>query len=203
MARRGFLSIFTDTLSSAMTAADTSMVLDDETGLSAQDVCIIEEGTSRAEVVFVTAVVTATNTATVVRGRLGTTAVVHSKGSLVKLVGYKIVMPIHLATLVAAQVKAVLPPKGILVKASTVLGAAIATQNAVITLSNKTQAITGGAITIAYSGSALGDIDTCTPTAYNEFDGDDDYLKAVVSGSDAANTDPITVLCEFVCVEAD
>jgi len=203
MARRGFLSIFTDTLASAMTAATTSMVLDDITDLDAQDVVVIEEGTTRAEIVLVTAVDTDTDTATVVRGRLGTTAVVHSKGSLVKLAGYKIVVPLQLNSLAAATVKAILPPKGLLVKASTVLGAAIATQNAVITLSNKTQAITGGAITIAYSGSALGDIDTCTPTAYNEFDGDDDYLKAVVSGSDAANTDPITILCEFICLEQD
>jgi len=202
MARRGFLQVFIDTLSSAMTAATTSMVVDDITDLSAQDVCIIEEGSTREEIVFVTAVVTATNTATVVRARLGTTAVVHSKGSLVKLVGFKTVVPVHITDVSTAETVCVLPPKGILVKASTVLGEAIATADAVITLYNKTQAITGGAITIGYSGSALGDIDTCTPTVYNEFDGSDDYLK-VINGGASVNTAAITVLCELVCVEQD
>lgn len=202
MARRGFLDVFIDTLASAMTAATTSMVLDDITDLDAQDVCVIEEGSSREEIVLVTAVDTDTDTATVVRGRLGTTAVVHSKGSLVKLAGYKIVVPVQIADVSTAEIIAVLPPKGILVKASTVLGEAIATADAVITLYNKTQAITGGAITIGYSGSALGDIDTCTPTAYNEFDGDDDYLKVVNTGA-STNAAAITLLCEMICVEQD
>ena len=149
MARRGFLGIFIDTLSSAITAATTSMVVDDITDLSAQDICVIEEGTTKEEITFVTAVDTDTDTATVVRGRLGTTAVVHSKGSLVKLAGYKIVVPVHITDVSTAETLAVLPPKGLLVKAWTVLGAAIATADAVITLYNKTQAITGGAITIA------------------------------------------------------
>ena len=202
MARRGFLDVFLDTLSSAMTAATTSMVVDDITGLSAQEVCVIEEGTTRAEVVLVTAVVAATNTATVVRGLLGTTAVVHSKGSLVKQAGYKIVVPVHITDVSTAETVCVLPPKGLLTKAWTVLGEAIATANAVITLYNKTQAITGGVITIAYSGSALGDIDSCTPTVYNEFDGVDDYLK-VINGGASTNTAALTVLCEFICVEQD
>lgn len=202
MARRGFLDIFIDTLSSAMTAATTSMVVDDITDLSAQDVCVIEEGSIREEIVFVTAVDTDTDTATVVRGMLGTTAVVHSKGQLVKLVGYKIVVPVHITDVSTAETVCVLPPKGIMVKAWTVLGEAIATANAIITLYNKTQAITGGVITIGYDGSALGDIDSCTPTVYNEFDGVDDYLK-VVNGGASTNTAAITVLCEFICVEQD
>jgi len=202
MARRGFLGIFIDTLSSAMTAADTSMVVDDITDLDAQDVCVIEEGTSRAEIVLATAVDTDTDTATVVRGRLGTTAVVHSKGSLVKLAGYKIVVPVHITDVSTAETVCVLPPRGILVKASTVLRGAIATADAVIDLYNKAQAITGGVITIAYSGSALGDIDSCTPTAYNNFNGTTDYLKVFNAGA-SANAAALTVLCEFICVEQD
>lgn len=85
-------------------------------------------------------------------------------------------------------------------KASTVLSGTIATADAVITLYNKTQAITGGVITIGYSGSALGDIDTCSPTLYNEFDGVDDYLK-IINGGASTNTFGQDVICEFICVE--
>lgn len=202
MARRAFLDVFVDVLSSAMTAATTSMVLDDETGLAAQDVCIIEEGTSREEVVFVTAVVTATNTATVVRGMLSSTAVVHSKGSLVKRAGYKTSLSFPIPAIGTTYTMCIVPPKGILVRASGCLNAAITGANETITLYNKTQAITGGVITIAYDGSALGDIDYCTPTAYNEFNGTTDYLKCINSGA-STGTQVYQVTCEFLCLEHD
>lgn len=201
MAKRAFLNVYQSRVATALAKAGVSLVLESVTGLAAQDVLIIDEGNTKAEVVFVTAVATLTKTATIVRAMAGTTDVAHAKGAIVKKIGWKVIVPIELATLVAAMVKAVLPPKGILVKASTALDAAIATADAVITLSKGTQAITGGAFTIAFSGSALGDLDSCTPTLHNEFNGTTDYLKAVVSGSDAANTRPIAVICEFICVE--
>ena len=201
MAKRAFLDVYQSRVATALAKAGTSLVLDSVSGLAAQDVLIIDEGNTHAEVVFVTAVTTTTKTATIVRAMAGTTDVAHAKGAIVKKVGWREIVPIPLDSMIATTVKAVLPPKGILVKASTVLSAAIVSANAVITLSKGTQAITGGVITIAYADSALGDIDSCSPTLYNEFDGAADYLKAVVSGSNAANTAEITVLCEFICVE--
>lgn len=56
-----------------------------------------------------------------------------------------------------------------LTTAYSVIDAAIATGNETITLSNDTGAMTGGVITITQSGSAAGDIDSCTPTTNNTF----------------------------------
>jgi len=46
----------------------------------------------------------------------------------------------------------------------------------------------------------LGDIDTCTPTLYNEFNGSTDYLK-IIAGGESANTEPVNITLEFICVE--
>lgn len=200
MAKRAFLDVYQSRVATALAKAGTSLVLDSVTGLAAQDVLIIDEGNTHAEVVFVTAVTTLTETATIVRAMAGTTDVAHAKGAIVKKVGWREIVPIQITDISTAQTPYVLPPKGILVKASTVLGGTIATADAVITLSKGTQAITSGVITIAYSGSAAGDIDSCSPTLYNEFNGTTDYLKAANGGA-STNTFTQTVLCEFICVE--
>ena len=59
--------------------------------------------------------------------------------------------------------------------------------NAVITASKVAQAITGGVITIAHTGAA-GDIDSCTPTAHNTFNGKTDYLKLAGDGGPTAGS---------------
>jgi hypothetical protein len=187
-------------VATALAKAGTTLYLDSVTGLAAQDVLIIDEGLTKAEVVFVTAVDTVALTATIVRAMAGTTDIAHSKGAIVKKVGWRHTITLKITDVSTAETLAVLPPKGILVKASTVLGGAITVADATVTLYNKTQAITGGVITIAYNGSALGDIDTCIPAAYNEFDGDDDYLKAVAGGESTTAANAILLL-EFISVE--
>lgn len=64
----------------------------------------------------------------------------------------------------AVSVWVVAPYAGIIKKIYSVINGAIATANAAITVEIAGTAVTGGGITIAYSGSAAGDVDSCTPT---------------------------------------
>ena len=61
-----------------------------------------------------------------------------------------------------------IPDGGKVIKILTALQAVIATANGAITFEIGGTAITGGAITVAYSGSAVGDVDTAEPTAAND-----------------------------------
>ena len=61
-----------------------------------------------------------------------------------------------------------IPDDGKVIKIFTALQAVIATANGAITFEIGGTAITGGAITVAYSGSAVGDVDSSTPTAAND-----------------------------------
>lgn len=67
----------------------------------------------------------------------------------------------------AGQIYVVAPDAGRIVKIQSALNGAIATANAVLTAKIGGTAVTNGAITIAYSGSAAGDVDSCSPTAAN------------------------------------
>lgn len=69
----------------------------------------------------------------------------------------------------AGQIYVVPGFNGRIKKISTVLNGAIATANAILTPKIAGTAVTGGAITVAFSGSAAGDIDTAEPTAAREF----------------------------------
>ena len=200
MAKRAFLDVYQSRVATALAKAGTSLVLDSVSGLAAQDVLIIDDGITSAEVVFVTAVTIATKTATIVRAMASTTDVAHAKHAIVKKVGWRHTITLKITDVSTAETLAVLPPKGILVKASTVLGGAISVADATITLSKGTQAITGGVITIANASSALGDIDTCVPTLYNEFNGSTDYLKAVGGGESTTAANAVLLL-EFISVE--
>lgn len=59
--------------------------------------------------------------------------------------------------------------RGKIKKIHSVLNGAIATANAVLTTKIGGTAVTGGGITIAFTGSAAGDIDTATPSGNNAF----------------------------------
>ena len=61
-----------------------------------------------------------------------------------------------------------IPDGGKVIKIFSALQAVIATANGAITFEIGGTAITGGAISVAYSGSAVGDVDTAEPTAANE-----------------------------------
>tara|TARA_R110002051_G_scaffold66537_1_gene120555 strand:+ start:1888 stop:2352 length:465 start_codon:yes stop_codon:yes gene_type:complete len=56
------------------------------------------------------------------------------------------------------------PCTGIITKVQTILHTVIASGNAAITVELNGTGVTGGAITIAHSGSAVGDIDTASPS---------------------------------------
>ena len=67
----------------------------------------------------------------------------------------------------AGQVYVVSPVAGTITKIYSVINGAIATANSILTPKIAGTAITGGAITVAFSGSAAGDVDSSTPTAAN------------------------------------
>ena len=60
------------------------------------------------------------------------------------------------------------PDNGKIIKIITALQGAITSVNAGISFEIDGTAITGGGITVAYSGSAAGDVDTAVPTAAND-----------------------------------
>lgn len=67
----------------------------------------------------------------------------------------------------AGQIYVVSPVAGTISKIYSVINGTIATANSVLTPKIAGSAITNGAITVAYSGSAAGDVDSSTPTAAN------------------------------------
>ena len=67
----------------------------------------------------------------------------------------------------AGSVWVVAPHRGRIVKIYSVINGTIATANAAITFELAGVAVTGAGITIAYSGSAAGDVDSSTPTEKN------------------------------------
>ena len=69
----------------------------------------------------------------------------------------------------AGQIYVVPGFNGKIKKVSSALNGAITTADEVLTLKIAGTAVTGGTITITQSGSAAGDVDTCTPTALNRF----------------------------------
>lgn len=91
----------------------------------------------------------------------------------------------------ASSVNVAVPDNGNIIKIISVLAGAITTtDSAVITKINGTT-VTGGGFTVAYSGSAAGDIDTATPTALNAvLEGD--YITITSDGA-SSTTQPITV----------
>jgi hypothetical protein len=67
----------------------------------------------------------------------------------------------------AGQIYVVSPVAGTISKIYSVINGAIATADSVLTPKIAGTAITNGAITVAFSGSAAGDVDSSTPTAAN------------------------------------
>jgi len=70
---------------------------------------------------------------------------------------------------------------GELIKVSTVLGGAIATADATITISNQANSI--GTITVAYSGSAEGDIDSLSPSNTYRHLSEGDWIEIATDGA--------------------
>jgi hypothetical protein len=77
---------------------------------------------------------------------------------------------------------------------SVLLGGAVTTNDAVVTAKIGSTAVTNGVITIANSGSAIGDVDTCTPSAANTVAAGD-LIKFTVSGTPGGSrTAYVTIL---------
>jgi len=78
------------------------------------------------------------------------------------------------------------PDGGRVIKIITALQGAIGTANGAITFEIGGTAITGGGITVAYSGSAAGDVDTAEPSAANEVSEDGTIEMITDGGSSTA-----------------
>jgi len=80
----------------------------------------------------------------------------------------KVVLNVHHDDLSSAISHFVVSPiAGTITAAYSVIDGAIATADTTLQLKIGGTNVTNGAITIAYSGSAAGDVDSCTPTAAN------------------------------------
>ena len=86
------------------------------------------------------------------------------------------------------------PDGGRVIKIITALQGAIGTANGAITFEIGGTAITGGGITVAYSGSAAGDVDTAEPTAANEVL-EDGTIEMITDG---ASSNTIKLVVTFV-----
>lgn len=87
---------------------------------------------------------------------------------------------------------------GTITSIRSVLYGAIGTANVVLQAKINGTDITDGAVTIAFSGSAAGDIDTATPTAANTFTSGQ-YLQVT---SDGASTNTISAGLMFTVTRA-
>jgi len=151
------------------------------------------------EIVLVTAVNTTIepNTITIVRGCLGTEAKAHPVWATLYQYGEVHHLLTKIADVGTAETLYLPLPKCIVVKAMTCLGGAITGADSKITLYKNGDAMTNGEITIAYDGSAAGDIDTCSPTEKNEFDGIADYLK-IVNGGESTGAQTCQLIISYV-----
>lgn len=91
----------------------------------------------------------------------------------------------------ASSVFVVSPYAGTLSKAYSVIDGAIADADAVLTLNVNGGTNISETITIANSGSAAGDVDSCTPSAHNTV-AVGDYIKITTNGA-STNTVAATI----------
>lgn len=90
----------------------------------------------------------------------------------------------------AGQIYVVSPVAGTISKIYSVINGAIATANAALTPKIAGTAITDGAITVAFSGSAAGDVDSSTPSALNTITAG----AAIEIETDGASTNTVEVV---------
>jgi hypothetical protein len=87
-----------------------------------------------------------------------------------------------------------IPDGGRVIKIITALQGAIGTANGAITFEIGGTAMTDSAITVAYSGSAAGDVDTSEPTAANTVS-EDGTIEMITDG---ASTNAVVLYVTFV-----
>lgn len=93
----------------------------------------------------------------------------------------------------AGQIYVVPGFRGRIVKIHSVLNGAITLADAVLTPKIGGTAVTDGAITIAFTSSAAGDIDTATPTAANTFT-DTDAIEIETDGGSTGAVQVVVTL---------
>lgn len=202
MAQMMFKDRAVNRLSADVAVAATTIYVEDASDFGDLDtpfLVMVDGDNEDAEIMMVTAVNTVTKALTVERDMLGTTDVAHKDKALVREVGVKGYITADIANVSAAETLRYRIPQCVVVAASTVLGGAITVADATVTLKKGSTAMTGGVITIANSGSGAGDIDTCTPTAGNEFNGSTDYL-AIVAGGESTDAQTAGVVVEYLTV---
>jgi hypothetical protein len=172
-------------ITGAITAVATSANILSSADLpSAPFVGIFDPDEESSEIVLVTAVTTIVepNTITIVRGCLGTTAKAQPAGAMLYQYGEVHILTARIADVGTAETLYVPMPKCLVVKAMSAISGAITGADSVITLYKNASAMSGGVITIANASSAAGDVDSCSPITYNEFNGTTDYLKVINGG---------------------
>ena len=171
-------------VATALTAVATSLVVNSVTGIpDAPFMLVIDNGNTKEEVVKVTAVTTLTKTLTIVRAKQGTTAYAHNVGAIVSHIGEIVAINCGvIADISTGETIYSAMPQCTVMAIKSCLEGAITVADATITCSQNAQAITGGVVTVANSGSGAGIVNTANPTLYDEFDGVLDYLKMVGGG---------------------
>jgi hypothetical protein len=91
----------------------------------------------------------------------------------------------------ASSVNIAVPDDGKIIEIISVLGGAITTANSAVTTSINGTTVTGGGFTVAFSGSAAGDIDIAEPTALNNVK-EGDYIT-ITSDGGSSTSQPIDV----------
>lgn len=90
-----------------------------------------------------------------------------------------------------SSVNIAVPDDGKIIKIISVLGGAITTANSVVTTAINGTTVTGGSFTVAFSGSAAGDIDTAEPTAANNVS-EGQYITFTSDGG-SSTTQPLDI----------
>jgi hypothetical protein len=91
----------------------------------------------------------------------------------------------------ASSVNIAVPDDGKIIKIISVLGGAITTANSAVTTAVNGTTVTGGGLTIAYTDSAAGDIDTAEPTAANNVS-EGQYIT-ITSDGGSSTTQPLDI----------
>ena len=193
-----------DRLSAAVAEAATTLYLADasefsSTYMTPPFLIMVDPGNDAEECMLVTSVDTVAKTLTVERDMLGTSDVAHAKDSLVVECGNQGTLSFHYVDISTAESVYFVPPKCVITRIKSCLEGTIAAANATITCSKGAQAITNGKITIAYDGSAAGDVDIVYPTAYTEFNGTTDTLLCA-GGGESTNGVSVGVVIEYMTI---
>tara|TARA_R110000787_G_scaffold10406_6_gene35282 strand:- start:2857 stop:3321 length:465 start_codon:yes stop_codon:yes gene_type:complete len=86
------------------------------------------------------------------------------------------------------------PIPGTIVKIYTIIDAVIASANAIITAEINTTAVTNSSITIAYSGSAVGDVDSSSPTGARTV-AVGDKIEIITNGGSTNTCKAVVTIC--------